>query len=78
VGEQRREHEQRVHEQHEQERRRQRQRRYLALMGLCIGLFLVAWLVVSRFSVVAAFVLSAIAALIPPAAAIVANSQRDQ
>ncbi|MGH3487464.1 MAG: hypothetical protein ACRDP8_06050 [Actinopolymorphaceae bacterium] len=47
-------------------------------MALCLGLFLVAWLVVSRYSVVAAFVTSAVAALIPPAAAIVANSRRDQ
>lgn len=57
---------------------RQRKRLYLGLMGLCVGLFLVAWLVVSRYSVVAAFVMSAVAAVIPPAAAIVANSQRDQ
>lgn len=61
-----------------QGQRGQRRRLYLALMGLCIGMFLVAWLVVSRFSVTAAFILSAVAALIPPAAAIVANSQRDR
>jgi hypothetical protein len=56
----------------------QRKRLYLAMMALCLGLFLVAWLVVSRYSVVAAFVMSAVAALIPPAAAIVANTQRNQ
>jgi uncharacterized membrane protein len=58
--------------------RRHRQRLYLGLMGLCVAMFLVAWLVVSRFSVVGAFVMSAVAALIPPAAAIVANTRRDQ
>jgi hypothetical protein len=56
----------------------QRKRLYLGLMALCLGLFLVAWLVVSRYSVVAAFVMSAVAALIPPAAAIVANTHRNQ
>lgn len=48
------------------------------MMGTCVGLFLLAWLVVSRFSVTAAFVVSAVAAVIPPVAAIVANSRRDQ
>jgi hypothetical protein len=60
------------------QRGQQGKRLYLAMMALCLGLFLVAWLVVSRYSVVAAFVMSAVAALIPPAAAIVANTQRNQ
>jgi Protein of unknown function (DUF3099) len=55
-----------------------RRRLYLGLMGSCLVLFLLAWTVVSRYSVTAAFVISAVAALIPPAAAIVANSRADR
>jgi hypothetical protein len=50
-----------------------RRHAYLWLMGTCIVLILLAWNVVRFWSVTAAVVMSAIAAVIPPAAAIVAN-----
>ena len=49
-------------------------RRYFALMGVCIALFVLAWAVVDRYSTVAAVVMSAVALVIPPFAAIVANA----
>ncbi len=48
-------------------------RRYFVLMGVCIALFVVSWAVVDRFSVLAAVIMSAVALVIPPFAAIVAN-----
>ncbi len=48
-------------------------RRYFALMGVCIALFVLAWAVVDRYSVLAAVIMSAVALVIPPLAAIVAN-----
>ncbi|WP_067433391.1 DUF3099 domain-containing protein [Nocardioides jensenii] len=55
-------------------RRQARRRRiYFALMGTCLVLILLAWNVVRLWSVPAAVVMSAIAAVIPPAAAILAN-----
>ena len=42
-------------------------------MGVCIRLFVLAWAVVDRYSVVAAVIMSAVALVIPPLAAIVAN-----
>jgi len=48
-------------------------RRYFVLMGICIGMFVVSWAVVDRYSVLAAVVLSAVALVIPPFAAIIAN-----
>lgn len=48
-------------------------RAYFWLMGACITLILLAWYVVRLWSTTAAIVMTAIAALIPPAAAIVAN-----
>jgi hypothetical protein len=42
-------------------------------MGICIGLILLAWQVVRFWSVTAAVVMSIVAAVIPPAAAIVGN-----
>ena len=48
-------------------------RRYFVLMGICIGIFVLSWAVVDRYSVLAAVVLSAAALVIPPFAAIVAN-----
>ena len=48
-------------------------RRYFVLMGTCIGLFVVSWAVVDRYSVLAAVIMSAVALIIPPFAAIVAN-----
>ena len=48
-------------------------RRYFVLMGVCIALFVVSWAVVDRYSVLAAIIMSAVALVIPPLAAIVAN-----
>lgn len=48
-------------------------RRYFALMSVCIGLFVTAWAVVDRYSVLAAIIMSATALAIPPFAAIIAN-----
>ena len=48
-------------------------RRYFVLMGVCITLFVVSWAVVDRYSVLAAVIMSAVALVIPPFAAIVAN-----
>ncbi len=46
---------------------------YFVLMGTCLVLILLAWNVVRLFSPTAAVVLSAVAAVIPPLAAFVAN-----
>lgn len=51
-------------------------RAYFLLMGTCIVLIVLAWNVVRLFSVTAAVIMSAIAAVIPPIAAIVANKGR--
>ena len=51
-----------------------RQRRYFVLMGLCLTLLLVAWLVVRLYSTTATVILTVIAMVIPPVAAIVANA----
>jgi hypothetical protein len=48
-------------------------RRYFVLMGVCITLFVLSWAVVDRYSVLAAVIMSAVALVIPPFAAIVAN-----
>jgi hypothetical protein len=53
--------------------RTRRRHAYLWLMGTCIVLIVLAWNVVRLWSVTAAVVMSAIAAVIPPAAVIVAN-----
>lgn len=42
-------------------------------MGTCIGLILLAWNLVRLWSTTAAVVMSAVAAVIPPAAAIIGN-----
>lgn len=55
------------------ERQRVRRRKYFILMGICIVLILLAWNVVRLFSTTAAIVMSAVAAVIPPIAAVVAN-----
>ncbi|GAA2777074.1 hypothetical protein GCM10010521_64810 [Streptomyces rameus] len=46
---------------------------YFAMMGTCIGLFVLAWAVVRIWSVPAAVGLCVVAMLIPPVAAMVAN-----
>lgn len=48
-------------------------RLYFVLMGICIGLFVIAWAVVERYSVTAAVIISAVALAIPPFAVIIAN-----
>jgi hypothetical protein len=52
---------------------RNRRRTYLALMGVCLLLFVLAWSVVRLWSTPAAVAMSAVAALIPPIAVIVGN-----
>jgi hypothetical protein len=46
---------------------------YFALMAVCIGLFVLSWAVVDRYSAVAAVIMTIVALIIPPFAAIVAN-----
>jgi hypothetical protein len=50
-----------------------RKRAYFWLMGTCIALILLAWNVVRFWSTTAAVVMSVIAAVIPPVAAIIGN-----
>jgi hypothetical protein len=54
-------------------RQRTRKRWYFTLMGFCLVLILLAWNVVRLFSTGAAIAMSAVAAVIPPIAAVVAN-----
>ncbi len=53
-----------------------RKRLYFWLMGTCLVLIVLAWNVVRLFSVPLAIAMSAVAAVIPPTAAIVANFGR--
>ncbi len=46
---------------------------YFVLMGTCISLIILAWFVVRFFSTPAAIVMSVVAAVIPPIAAMVGN-----
>ncbi len=50
-----------------------RKKAYFWMMGTCVVLIVLAWNVVRFWSVPAAVVMSVVAAVIPPAAAIVAN-----
>ena len=50
-----------------------RKKVYFLLMGTCILLILLAWNVVRFWSITAAVVMSAVAAVIPPIAVIVGN-----
>lgn len=52
---------------------RVRRRRYLAMMALCVLLLVLAWGWIRLYSTTAAVAMSAVAALIPPFAAILAN-----
>jgi Protein of unknown function (DUF3099) len=52
---------------------RRDRRLYLALMAICIGLFVISWAVLDRYSTIAAIVVSAVALVIPPFAVIIAN-----
>jgi Protein of unknown function (DUF3099) len=59
------------------ERLKRRQRWYFALMGCCIALIVVAWNVVRFFSTDLAVAMSAVAAVLPPIAVVVANWHED-
>jgi hypothetical protein len=59
------------------ERQAVRKRWYFTIMGLCLVLILLAWNVVRFYSTAAALVMSAVAAVLPPIAAVVANWHRD-
>ena len=49
-------------------------RLYFALMSVCIGLFVLSWAVLDRYSMTAAIAVSAVALVIPPFAVIIANA----
>ncbi len=53
--------------------RASRRRAYFWLMGICILLIVLAWNVVRFWSTTAAVVMSIVAAVIPPTAAIIGN-----
>jgi hypothetical protein len=53
--------------------RRGDKRLYFVLMAICIGLFVLSWAVLDRYSTVAAVIVSIVALVIPPFAAIIAN-----
>jgi hypothetical protein len=52
---------------------RRDKRFYFALMTICIGLFVLSWAVLDRYSQTAAIVVSVVALAIPPFAVIIAN-----
>ncbi len=54
-----------------------RKKAYFWLMGTCIVLILLAWNLVRFWSTTAAVVMSAVAAVIPPIAVIIANRGQD-
>jgi hypothetical protein len=58
-------------------RLRRRRRWYFGLMGVCLVLIVLAWNVVRLWSTTAAVVMSVVAAVLPPVAAIVANWGED-
>jgi hypothetical protein len=51
-----------------------RRRAYFIMMGTCLVLIILAWMVIWRYSIIAAVIMSAVALVIPPFAAIIANS----
>jgi hypothetical protein len=51
-----------------------RKRAYFIMMGVCLVLIVLAWSVVYRYSIIAAVIMSAVALVIPPFAAIVGNA----
>ena len=53
---------------------RRDKRLYLVLMAVCIGLFVLSRAVLDPYSVTAAVIVSAVALVIPPFAAIIANA----
>jgi cell division protein FtsW (lipid II flippase) len=60
------------------ERQRLRRRWYFAIMGVCLLLIVLAWNVVRFWSTTAAVVMSMVAAVLPPIAAVVANWHADR
>ncbi len=53
---------------------RPRRRAYFIMMGVCLVLIVLAWMVIYRYSILAAVLMSVVALVIPPFAAIVANN----
>ncbi len=53
---------------------RRRSTRYLVIMGLCLTLILLAWFWVRYYSVLAAGIMSVVAMVLPPLAAVVTNA----
>jgi hypothetical protein len=53
-----------------------RKRAYFIMMGVCLVLIVLAWMVVYRYSIVAAVIMSVVALVIPPFAAIVGNASQ--
>jgi hypothetical protein len=53
---------------------RRDKRLYFVLMTICIGLFVLAWAVLDRYSATAAVAVSVVALVIPPFAVIIANA----
>jgi multisubunit Na+/H+ antiporter MnhG subunit len=51
---------------------------YAVIMGTCLTLVILAWTVVRVYSVTAAVVMSIVALLMPPVAAMVANAGDEQ
>jgi hypothetical protein len=60
------------------DRQRVRMRWYLALMGTCLTLIVLAWTVVRFWSTGLAVAMSAVAAVLPPVAAVVGNWHADR
>ncbi|MEV6272626.1 DUF3099 domain-containing protein [Kribbella sp. NPDC051936] len=59
-------------------RRYDNRKLYVLLMGSCLTLIILAWFVVRLFSIPVAIGMSAVAAVLPPTAAIVANWGHDK
>jgi hypothetical protein len=57
---------------------RTRARRYLVIMGICLGLLVLAWGLVRLWSVPIAIGMSVVAMVLPPIAALVANAGWDR
>lgn len=55
-----------------------RQRWYFAIMGVCLLLILLAWNLVRLWSTTAAVAMSAVAAVLPPIAVVIANWGEDR
>ena len=53
---------------------RRDRRLYHVLMTVCIGLFVLSWAVLDRYSTTAAIIVSVVALVIPPFAVIIANA----